>query len=208
MSSKKSRILSLIIIAAILFTFLPLNSFAAGGSSNGAIKKAEFIAKIVDYFGWPHPSEYNDIWEDYAVEDGLVDYTFNDVSLSDPYGKQIETAYAEGLIAPDANGNFNPNDAIERETAAVIIARAWAIPDSDTPTPYQDDKNISDATKGSVYALVELGCMEGRTKKNFRAQSEHQRSRSRQHYRRAYKYCYGTGVRAAKAELRSAAPVC
>lgn len=162
---KKSKILSLILIVAMLLGILPVNSFAT--SSNGAISRAEFIAKIVDYFGWPHPSEYNDIWEDYAVAKGLIDYTFNDVSLSDPYGKQIEIAYAEGLISPDAKGNFNPNQPISREDAAVIIAKAWMLPPSDTPTPYQDDKNISDAAKGSVYKLVELGCMEGRTQKTF-----------------------------------------
>jgi len=164
--SKKSliRVLILPIVLAMIMSLLPAMSLAASASPKGnEITRAEFIAELTDYFGWPHPSEYNDIWEDYAVEQGLINYTFKDVNLSDPYGKQVEAAYAESIIGPDAQGNFYPNGGITREDAAVILVNAFRIPQSTTPTPYVDDAAISDVAKGSVYALVQANCMTPRT---------------------------------------------
>lgn len=126
------------------------------------ITKAELIAKIVDYFKWPHPNQYNDIWK-YQVPAKK----FKDVKTEDPYGMQIEAAYEEGIIGPDENGNFNPNSPITREDAAVIFVRAFKIPESTRPTGYEDDYMISEEARGSVYALVELGCMKGGTETQF-----------------------------------------
>lgn len=93
---------------------------------------------------------------------------FNDVKTEDLYGMQIEAAYEEGIIEPDENGNFNPDSPITREDAAVIFVRAFKIPESNKPTGYEDDNMISPKARGSVYALVELGCMKGRTDKLFK----------------------------------------
>jgi len=126
------------------------------------ISKAELVAKLTNYFGWPHRDQYNDIWK-YQVPAKK----FNDVKTEDPYGREIEAAYEEGIIEPDANGNFNPASGITREDAAVIFARAFRIPESKKPTSYKDDSEIGEKARGSVYALVELGCMKGRTAEMF-----------------------------------------
>ncbi|MDW7677232.1 MAG: S-layer homology domain-containing protein [Bacillota bacterium] len=141
---------------------LPASSFAADPKGN-EITKAEFIAKITDFFEWPHPDDYNDIWER-----AVSAKQFNDVQTSDKYGKQIEAAYEEGIISADEFGNFNPDNGITREEAAVIFAEAFKIPESSTPTDFQDDAEISENAKGSVYALVELGCMPGATANLFK----------------------------------------
>ncbi|MCS7232764.1 MAG: S-layer homology domain-containing protein [Synergistetes bacterium] len=128
----------------------------------GLITKAELIAKIADYFQWPHPNQYNDIWK-YQV----LPKKFKDVKTEDPYGMQIEAAYEEGIVEPDEGGNFNPGSYITREEAAVIFVRAFKIPESSKPTNYEDNSSISEKARGSVYALVELKCMKGRTDKLF-----------------------------------------
>lgn len=91
-------------------------------SRAGDISKAEFVAMISDYFGWPHPLEYNDIWK--KPIDG-----FKDVSSADPYGRQIEVALEQGIITKDASGNFNPGTAVTRGEAADMLEAAFMIDD-------------------------------------------------------------------------------
>jgi len=150
-------IIALTLIPAMVLALLPATAGAVSKSPNVfEITKAEFIAKIADYFGWPHRDDYNDIWK-YQVPAKK----FNDVATEDKYGRQIEAAYEEGVISANANGNFYPESGITREDAAVILVNAFRIPESATPTGYLDDATISEEDRGSVYALVELGCMRG-----------------------------------------------
>lgn len=158
---KLSRLIALMMVLVMIFGLLP-GSFAQLPSGN-QISRAELVAKLTDYFGWPHPDDYNDIWKQQVPPK-----QFNDVMTSDTYGKQIEAAYEEGIISPDDQGNFRPNLGITREDAAVIIAEAYKLPASTTPTPFTDDHEISEDARGSVYALVELGCMTGSTGKLFK----------------------------------------
>lgn len=150
-------IIVLMLISAMVLALLPATAGAVSKSPKGnEITKAEFIAKIADYFGWPHRDDYNDIWK-YQVPAK----EFNDVETEDQYGRQIEAAYEEGIISADEYGNFYPESGITREDAAVILVDAFRIPESATPTAYLDDATISEEARGSVYALVELGCMTG-----------------------------------------------
>ncbi len=155
-SKNCKRILALTLIAMLL----PIFSFAATPKGN-EITKAEFIAKISEYFAWPHPTEYNDIWKAPLKQ-------FNDVKTEDKYGKQIEVAYEEGIISPDASGNFNPENGISRQDAAVIFVKAFMISESDKDVNFSDSDDISVDARGSVNALVELGYMSGKTHKLFR----------------------------------------
>jgi S-layer homology domain len=82
------------------------------------LSRAEFVAKVSDHFSWYHASGYNDVWK-------VPLRTFVDVQASDPYGKQIENAYEENVIAPDANGKFKPQQDMTREDAAVILVKAF-----------------------------------------------------------------------------------
>ncbi|MGB9841011.1 S-layer homology domain-containing protein, partial [Thermovenabulum sp.] len=125
------------------------------------ITKAEFIAKIADYFDWPHPSEYNDIWHPPLKQ-------FNDVKTTDKYGKEIECAYEENLIAPDENGNFNPESTISRQEAAKIFVKAFKLPETDIELNFDDVDEISEDALSSVKTLVGLGYMKGRTQKLFK----------------------------------------
>lgn len=131
--------------------------------AEGELSRAQFVAQVSDYMGWYHSSGYNDYWK-------VPLRTFSDVKASDPYGKQIENAYEENVIAPDASGKFNPQYAMTRQDAAVILAKAFFLaPPSDTSAlnAFGDAGAISEAAKPSVAALVAAGYMPGRTSTNF-----------------------------------------
>jgi glyoxylase-like metal-dependent hydrolase (beta-lactamase superfamily II) len=134
-----------------------LPGYSAMAASGGAkITKAKFVSKIVNYFNWPHPSEYNDIWKAPLKQ-------FKDVKTTDKYGKQIECAYEQGIIGPDASGNFYPNSHITRQDAAVVLVKAFKIPESNVTVRFSDNYSIRKDTLGSVNALVNLGLMYGKT---------------------------------------------
>jgi glyoxylase-like metal-dependent hydrolase (beta-lactamase superfamily II) len=132
-------------------------------SEQDGLSRAQFVARLSDYFGWYHSSGYNDYWK-------VPLRTFPDVNADDRYRKQIENAYEENVIAPDARGNFNPAALMTREEAAVIFVKAYYLPTpSDTTAldAFSDADTISDAAKPSVAALVAAGAMPGRTRSTF-----------------------------------------
>jgi glyoxylase-like metal-dependent hydrolase (beta-lactamase superfamily II) len=129
----------------------------------GELSRAEFVAQISDFLGWYHQSGYNDYWK-------VPARTFADVKATDRYGKQIENAYEENIIAPDASGKFNPQFIMTREDAAVILAKAFflATPaDNSALNAFSDASAIHGAAKPSVAALVAAGYMPGRTGNTF-----------------------------------------
>lgn len=87
------------------------------------ITKAEFVAEITEFFGWPHPDDYNDVWKSEPKK-------FNDVETNDRYGKLIEAAYEEGIIESDEAGNFHPYSALTYAEALEILAEAFKVPES------------------------------------------------------------------------------
>ena len=130
----------------------------ACGTSD-SISKAEFVAMVSDYFEWPHPDDYNDIWK--TSIDG-----FNDVSSADPYGKQIEVALEQGIITKDASGNFNPDAAMTRGEAAKILQAAFMLDDvvaegfmeegkTNAPLSKEEAKTVFDKITSSVVAPVQ-----------------------------------------------------
>lgn len=131
--------------------------------AEGELSRAQFVAQVSDYFGWYHASGYNDYWK-------VPLRTFSDVKASDQYGKQIENAYEENIIAPDAGGRFNPQTIMTREDAAVILAKAFfvALPaDTAALNGFSDAASISAAAKPSVAALVAAGYLPGRSSTSF-----------------------------------------
>jgi glyoxylase-like metal-dependent hydrolase (beta-lactamase superfamily II) len=127
------------------------------------LTRAQFVAQVSDSFGWYHASGYNDFWK-------VPLRTFTDVKANDPYGKQIENAYEENVIAPDAKGRFNPAAKMTREDAAVIFAKAYFLPtppDSTALNAFSDAGSIAAAARSSVAALVAAGFMQGRTRTTF-----------------------------------------
>ena len=64
LKSRNSIWLITVLILAMVFALLPAAAGAVSKSPKGnEITKAEFIAKIADYFGWPHRDDYNEIWK-------------------------------------------------------------------------------------------------------------------------------------------------
>jgi len=138
---------------ALVSIVMPLSTFAYANyiPSEERITKAEFVAKIADFFQWPHPSDYNDIWKAPLK-------TFNDVKTTDKYGKQIEAAYQAGIISPDDSGNFNPDSLITRQDAAVIFVKAFKIPETDK-VMFSDNASIRPDARAAVNTLAALGYM-------------------------------------------------
>lgn len=166
--SKIGKKLKVFFALMMVFMLIPSSPYSTAASGDN-ITKAEFIAKISTYFAWPHPSDYNDIWKAPLKQ-------FNDVKTTDRFGKLIEAAYEEGIISPDASGNFHPESEISREDAAVILAEAFKIEKSEKAAPFSDYNEISMDAKGSVNALADLGYMSGKTAKLFKPQEPIKRS--------------------------------
>jgi glyoxylase-like metal-dependent hydrolase (beta-lactamase superfamily II) len=153
-------------------TLIAVTVAGCGGSSSdagpilpagGELSRAQFVAQVSDYMGWYHSSNYNDYWK-------VPLRTFSDVNTSDQYGKQIENAYEENVIAPDASGKFIPQAIMTRQDAAIILTKALFLKtpsDNSALTVFSDASAIADSAKPSVAALVAAGYMTGRTKTSF-----------------------------------------
>jgi len=131
--------------------------------AQGELSRAQFVGQISDYLGWYHASNYNDYWK-------VPLRTFADVKATDQYGKQIENAYEENVIAPDASGKFVPQAIMTRQDAAVILAKAFLIPipsGTGALSAFDDASSISDAAKPSVAALVAAGYLPSRSSTQF-----------------------------------------
>jgi len=146
-----------------LFLLLAVSVSVGVAQTGGAsYTRAQFIAKIADYFGWPHPDDYNDVWK-------VPLKPLKDVKTGDRYGRQIETAIEQGIVGANAEGYFHPIGAISRQDAAIVFARAFKVPASaaDVAGRFADSKNIKPAARESVNGLVALSYMSGRTESQF-----------------------------------------
>lgn len=154
MSRSLTRRILAAVICAFLFTAAASTVFAAAKP----MTRAEFVAMISGYFAWPHPDDYNDIWKTPLKE-------FNDVKTEDKYGKLIETAYEEGLIAPDVKGNFNPGALMTRAEAAVIFAKAFKVAPAGTDEleKFTDAAGIDPEARIYINAILAKGYMIGKT---------------------------------------------
>lgn len=70
---------------------------------------------------------------------------FNDVSTSDWYCQYINIAYSYGIIKGVSETEFNPNGAITRQEAAVMISRAAKLCGMNTEISDEDIRNINSA---------------------------------------------------------------
>ncbi len=136
--------------AAVLVLLMVCFGVGAAAVEEGEFyTKAEFTAKIADFFEWPHPDEYNDIWK-VPLE------PINDVSADTPFSRQIETALEEGIIELDAEGNFYPDALITGDEAAAIIADVYELSGNDLNllAPLRGRSVISKAFADGVFAAV------------------------------------------------------
>ena len=114
---------------------------------------------ISDFFAWPHPDDYNDIWK--KPIDG-----FRDISTLSPYRKQIEVALEQGVISKDISGNFRPEENISRGDAAKILEASFLLSDIvkegymksgnvNNPLSNDEARTIFETIKSSVVAPVQ-----------------------------------------------------
>ncbi|MBP7110323.1 MAG: S-layer homology domain-containing protein [Firmicutes bacterium] len=154
MSRNLIRRVALMALFAMLLTMGGSGAFAA----SRALTRAEFVAMISNYFAWPHPTDYNDIWKAPLKQ-------FKDVKTTDKFGKQIEVAYEEELIEPDAAGNFYPEALITRQDAAVIFAKAFKVPlvEDDAVAGFVDGNLVKTSARPYINALFAQGYMIGKS---------------------------------------------
>ena len=126
MSRRKNWLLLLLLPLCLFIWSCSDDNDSSDATDN--ITKAEYVAEISEFFGWPHPNDYNDVWK-------TEPKTFNDVETTDEYGKLVEAAYEEGIIEADESGNFNPDAEITYEEAIEIMAEAFK-QSLETITPY------------------------------------------------------------------------
>ena len=92
---------------------------------------------------------------------------FSDVDANSHYFDAISTAKALGIVK-GANGKFNPNSALSRQDAMVMLSRALdaagiSISDGDSldVSKFSDSKQISDYAVDAVAALVKANIIQG-----------------------------------------------
>ena len=121
--------------------------------------RAEFAAIIVKALG---------------LETGVGTKTFSDVRSSDWFEGYVKTAAEYGIITGYGNGSFRPMDAITREQAMTMIARAMGITKLESSlqpgeistvlASYTDSGMISNYSENSIAQCIKAGVVSGRTK--------------------------------------------
>jgi hypothetical protein len=120
---------------------------------NNPVKRSEFVAVINFLFG-------------YIDTAGL---TFTDVNKTAWYAEDVSKAVAAGIIQGDGSGKFNPNAAITRQEAALVICRAFdlKVVDKNASNKFKDVKDIAAWSKDAVSTLFEKGYISGRPDNKF-----------------------------------------
>ncbi|MEW6572995.1 MAG: S-layer homology domain-containing protein [Bacillota bacterium] len=95
---------------------------------------------------------------------------FTDVGSGDWYTAAVIAAAEAGLFKGYADGSFRPNDAITREEATVVLARALnlAAPEGATDLRYKDSDKISLWARDSVAIAAARGIVTGFPDGTFR----------------------------------------
>ncbi|MBE7048836.1 MAG: S-layer homology domain-containing protein [Ruminococcaceae bacterium] len=92
---------------------------------------------------------------------GSSDARFGDVSADAWYADYVAIGAANGLITGDENGNFNPNQAVSRQDAAVLMYRALNPSESAAKASFVDYGSISEYANTAVNYMYEKGVING-----------------------------------------------
>lgn len=85
----------------------------------------------------------------------------------DWYIPAVQQLRAAGVMRGDERGCANPDNAITREEAAVLLCRAFLIDPSESAPAFPDESTISDWARGYVAALAEADFIHGGDDGNF-----------------------------------------
>jgi mannose-6-phosphate isomerase-like protein (cupin superfamily) len=104
------------------------------------VTRAEFAAFINRVFYFPDRSGKG--------------HSFSDVAENAWYARDVAKLDAFGIVQGTGNGKFSPGNAISRQDAAVIMARAFHVSaDGKTVPSFEDRESIADYAVASVAAL-------------------------------------------------------
>lgn len=92
---------------------------------------------------------------------------FTDVPAASPYAPYIAWATQNGIAQGVGNGRFAPDAALNREQAAVLLARFLKISDAAPAVTYGDAADISSWAKDSIAQITALGYLKGDTTGRF-----------------------------------------
>jgi len=179
--SSKRKLLSALIVLALLISVMPVSAFA----SNGSLVNSQFPDMPDD---WSTPALESAIYNGLlnGIDGKIVpdenltraqmativvrafgaivkgDITaFPDVKPSDWFSDYLAKAYQMGIIK-GADGKMKPDDAITREEVFVILARALKLAPSDTVNKnFLDLGDLSTWAKGETYSLINSGYING-----------------------------------------------
>jgi hypothetical protein len=116
------------------------------------VNRQEFAALLNKSFGF--------------VEPGIIEFT--DVALTDWSYLDISIAKKAGYISGYPDGTFKPKNEINRQEAAVIIAKLLGLKPSATADLYADVKIIPSWSKGAIGAVIDHAIMTGYADGTFR----------------------------------------
>ncbi|MDF2838177.1 MAG: S-layer domain protein, partial [Paenibacillus sp.] len=146
-------------VAAMAARFIAKGKGEGSFMPDSEVKRSEFAAMVVRALGLKH-------------EGGSG--TFEDVAAGAWYANDVATAASYELIGGYGDGTFGPSDAVTREQAISILARAaeWtglreSVADADTqaqlPSAFQDGADVSDWARRDVAFGLEHGILKGRS---------------------------------------------
>lgn len=122
-----------------------VNGYPDGGFyPENAVTRAEFVKMICQLFDLEESASAN----------------FNDVSSGDWFAPYVSAAKSAGLVNGDAANCFNPNAAISRQDAAVMLSRLLKLEGADA-SAFIDSSSISDYAAAHVGALFASGLISG-----------------------------------------------
>ncbi|MEG2583758.1 MAG: S-layer homology domain-containing protein, partial [Oscillospiraceae bacterium] len=118
---------------------------------NSDVKREEFIKMLALSTGIKEESE--------------AEVPFSDVQLGEWYSEPIKVFQNAGIIAGKPDGSFGLGEAITREEMAVFVYRTFEFlgieMDISATEIFKDDETIEDFAKDGVYALKNLGIING-----------------------------------------------
>lgn len=124
-----------------------MNGSGDGMEPDSYVTKAEFIAMLSRVLGAEQ-----------------IEYAggFSDISSSDWYKDVMNTAVVGGWISADiVSGNLNPETNLTRAAMCRILQNALKLENSTSEHSFTDAETVGGANRESIYAVADLGLMEG-----------------------------------------------
>lgn len=169
------KIISIALTLVILFSLLPMQTFAAnqytdtaGNWAEQAIDRWSESGVIVGSNGKFDPNgtltraQMATILSRLLALPEAKSAGFSDVKGTDWYAPYIDRCFAAGIML-GSDGKAQPNDPITREQAIVMLGRALGIKPMENAdlSGYTDADTVSDWAKGYVAAMAEAGIVKG-----------------------------------------------